>query len=211
MAGKNQIIETIQNGTIKAQENYNKAAYSPLIWAPEYMIDVHIFQELHDFIGSNSLTLQHNLRNLKSDGIILSQRGRKLATLPDGAKIDVILWYRNTAVIRAFIEVKKYASDSIKDIKRVCKLIKNNQTCGILASGIHGSYDTSKPKSKQRAIDNIRNRISNIENRVISLVNACSGGACQAKLYDHDILEVPIQFVNKSWVWMPVCFLIEHH
>jgi hypothetical protein len=207
MTGKNQIIEAIQEGVRKAQRNYNEAASSLLLYAPEYFMDVHIFQAIYKVTGADSLTMEHNNRDLLKDN---PPRGRKIKELRKRAKLDIIIWYPGTASVRGFIEVKKYAIDCKKDVSRICYMVKNEGRFGLLVSGIHQRYDISKYENRQNAEKKLIDRISRIETNVKSLVDSCSGGSCTVKLYPYEVLKIPLEVENnKSWIWSPICFLVE--
>jgi hypothetical protein len=202
MAGKNQIIEAIIEGVKEAQDSYNKAASSPLFTAPEYFMDVHIFQSIFKLTLADSLTLQHNNRDLlKSNSI----RGRKIKELPQGSKIDIILWYSNQGKIRSFIEVKRQASFCKRDLRRICYMLKNNGQFGVLISGIYQSYNPSKPESLQKARRKLNNKLQIIENNT-----KASDNGLKVELIKHDIAKIPLESENdKCWIWRPVCFVVE--
>ncbi len=216
MVGKNQIIEAIQEGVIKAQENYNEAASSPLFWAPEYLMDVHIFQSIFRCTGKDYLTLQHNIKDLKKNFSLHSVRGRQLKVLPEGARIDIIVWYPQKGIIRAFVEVKREAKDYKNDIDRINKLLKMGGRFGVFVSAIHKSYDSNIPTNRKDAEKELKSNLREIESDVKQLVEDYFGNSFTAKLFDRGckIAEIPLApepEENKRWIWRPVCFLIERN
>jgi hypothetical protein len=216
MINKNQIVEAIQKGVITAQGSYNDAASSPLCWAPEYLTDVHIYQSLFDITDKDSLTLQHNIKDLQDNYSLRTARGRKIKELPDNARIDIILWQPNVGKIRAFIEVKRNPDDFKKDIKRICRLLRKNGEFGVFTSAIHQEYKykPSDFKSRENTEKGLLDRLQEIKAEIRRLIKTDYKSNDNVELFDenHKIRYLSFEQETgdkKNWVWRPACFLIE--
>ena len=205
MAGKNQIIYAIQEGAKEAQKNYNDASSSLLFAAPEYFMTVHIFQSIFKVTLPDSLTLEHGIRDLLKTN---PPRGRKIKELSGGAKLDIILWYPNTGKVRGFIEVKKHASDCEEDIRRICYMLKNDGRFGVSISGIYQQYSSTGSPNRQDAENTLISKLGQIEINVRHIINNHPGYTLE--LLHDEIAEIPLEPENdKSWIWRPVCFVVE--
>jgi hypothetical protein len=214
---KNRLLRAIRDGVINAQKCYNEAASSPLCWAPEYFIDVHVFQSLFSNFGKDSVTLQHNINDLKENYSLKMPRGRTLRGLPNDARIDMIFWEPKIGKILAFIEVKRDANNFEVDIKRICRLTMKNGDFGIFISTIHQEYDNTKNNKLNRgkAENKLNPDLKEHGKQINKIINMhYENKFKKVELYPKKYLPNPIWTElepgkNKYWVWRPVIFVIE--
>jgi hypothetical protein len=207
MVGKNQIVDAILNGVIKAQKKYNKAASSPLFDAPEYFMDVYIFNELSRITKDDSITLQHKYPETQKN----IHTYKRVKRLQKGVKPDITLWYPHEEKRKAFIEVKCLTDDCESDITKICKLINENIKYGLSVSVLYESYCSKLPSSKEEAENNLEQKRKSKEKKVRNIVETQFKNEFTVKPFYGNTRQIETKpDDNKNlWLWIPVCFLLE--
>jgi hypothetical protein len=133
---RSEVINAINQGIRKAQEDYKKAYMSHISssYAPEYLVTVHIFQSILELKEKCNCTYGLSLEEPVYD--IARSLGAR-PRYPQKARVsgycDLLLRDINEKP-RAVIEAKKYAWDYWYDLSRLSYLVEKGLEFGVLAS-----------------------------------------------------------------------------
>lgn len=160
------IREKIEKGILYAQTEYKEATYTPLCYCPEYLMTVNIFKAL---LKLTYLSLEDKPDSLLKDYQQKPFPPHRPPIVPRGeGHVDIVLWGKDIDRPRAIIEVKRCATDWMKDssdIKRLSGLLRKYQWLefGVLAGCIH---EPVKQSNKSKAKENIENNFKDIQKAV---------------------------------------------
>jgi hypothetical protein len=215
---KQQVLDAIDRGIRKAQDDYKDAAWSPLSEGPEYLLTVDIFHSLLSLTKKDSLTLENRPIELL-EWLKKRPRPGRPQSVPRGTgRIDICLWHKGENRPRVPIEVKrcvgdwtKYARDT--DIDRIAKLLLAETVhkfeFGILASCIHHvARGTNRNQLEQEINADLKSLRQAIEEKLDARL--------AIKLEPSDFEPLPLKDKywedehSRNWTWRPVVFRIYH-
>lgn len=202
-----EVIDSIGKGIRKAQMEYQKAAGIPLCHGPEYLITVGIFQSILKLTKGGSLTLEVNLQEMLKYLKRSRRPTRKSHSAPSKERGDIFFWYVGTNKLRAIIEVKKYAQDCHKDLKRVIRLLGKGLEFAVLASCMQKKI---KNDNENEVKERIRNNRQRLYQKIKKQVN--SNSSLEVELVKYKITTLTFEDEKpgdkENWVWCPVIFKI---
>jgi len=201
-----EIVDAINQGILKAQEDYKKANNSDIIseYCPEYYITMYIFQSLlklkNKYKQAFWLSVEESVYKMRNKLRIL---GRPPDITPPKSKCDLALKDQSDCPL-VVIEVKKDPFDYQENVGRLSYLVSCGLKYGVFASCLFVEVEDKDCQEAQdklgRITEDIRNRIDRF-NRVWKydlLVEEETGGI-------EDFYEE-----SKIYKWCPVCFVIQN-
>lgn len=213
--GLPEVLKAIDIGIRNAQENYKDAAWTPLLYCPEYLMTVYVFNSLLSLTRKDSLTLESEPDDLLINYLGKEPRRGRPKRVPRGnGRVDICLWHLGEDRPRAIIEVKRCAKQWINnndDIKRIVSLLHEPTVrkieFGVLASCIHMLVRNNNETAAQK---NIKNKLREIQQSI----EANLDGRLAVKLEPSGYIplqlkdEYPEDDTNENWIWRPVVFKI---
>ena len=213
---KQQVLDAIDKGIRKAQDDYKDAAWTPLCQGPEYLLTVGIFYSLLNLTKKDSLTLENQPTELLEWLKRRSRPGRPRSVPRGTGRIDICLWHKGKNRPRVITEVKRRVGDWRKctkdtDIDRIAQLLLANTVYkfefGILASCIHHVVgDNSRNQIKQKINADLKSLRQAIEEKLDSRLGV--------KLEPSSFEPLPLKDEysedehSRNWIWRPVVFRI---
>lgn len=209
------VTYSIREGIRNAERYYSRASGVSLWEGPEYLINVYIFQSILRRLEKDCLTLE--LKPTIADEY--AQKRTRTRTIsrrrpsssdderPNG-HCDVVLWWPNTNITRAIIEVKKCAKDCEKDIGRVVGRLRHGLEFGVLASSLCVKFkDNGKRSAKNDLLQAFKDLAESIKKKIDSKheyeVEPERGNIKETIEFDDDEPGHKIRYL-----WCPVTFLI---
>lgn len=208
---RQEVLDSIDKGIRKAQDDYTKGSRSLLCWGPEYLITVNIFQSLLDLPAiEDSLSLEEKASDVEK--YRRDRRGRKPACVSGRSRCDLVLWHANKDGPRAVIEVKRWAKQCSSDIKRLTRLVSQVQGLefSIAASCLFERVNNNSDNAEDKLQRDIKKLHRSIEE---SVKGSNLGVRLEPKLLRIERVTIPVDEKTESeedWVWCPVCFMIYH-
>jgi len=209
-----QVLDAIDKGIRKAQEDYKDAAWTALCQGPEYLLTVGIFYSLLGLTKKDSLTLENRPTELLKCLKEKPRRGKPRSVPRGSGRVDICLWHKGENRPRAIIEVKRRAEDWIKhtedtDIDRTAKLLLDNSVhkfeFGILASCIHGVVrNNNRNELKRKINDKLESLRQAIEEKLDGQLSVKLEPSGFEPLSLKD--EYPEDEDSDNWIWRPVVF-----
>jgi len=203
-----EVLDSIDEGIRKAQADYKEAFESHICAGPEHLMTVYIFQAILRLTKrcgyTYGLSLEVPLRELKSN-------------LPGPKPREARMKGRCDLSLRDFddkprvaIEVKKYASECYKDLRRLKRLLKQGFEFSVLASCWFEQVEDNNEKKAKQAL---KKKIQSLYEGMLVYSRKSSGNP------SIDLVKSPIKKLSLSseppnedeeWMWRPVCFLISY-
>jgi hypothetical protein len=213
---KQQVLDAIDKGIRRAQDDYRDAAWTPLCQGPEYLLTVGVFYALLRLTKRDSLTLENQPTELLEWLKRRPRPGRPRSVSRGTGRIDICLWHKGENRPRAIIEVKRRVGDWRKytkdtDIDRIAQLLLANTVhrfeFGILASCIHHVVgDDNKNQIKQKIDSHLENLRQAIEEKLDSRLGVRLEPSDFEPLLLKD--EYPADEEGRNLIWRPVVFRI---
>jgi hypothetical protein len=207
---RKQVIHSVVKGIKSAQKDYKRASESLLLWGPEYLITVNIFQSLLKIPAlENSIVLEMKPSEVSE----VKTRGPKFKNSRVGNRChcDIVLWSGKDSR-RVIIEVKRYAQDCKADIGRVTQLLKEAPSAyyAVLAACVqrevkNGNVTVAKAEITKKL------KILSEDIREQAAKNGFSKIAFTPENINRSIKCLKTKDDNgeiTDWVWRPVCFVI---
>jgi len=207
---RQEVLESVVKGIRRAQKDYKKASESLLCGGPEYLITVNIFQSLLRIEAlENSIVLEMKASEVSEVKI----RGPKLQNSRVGnlCRCDIVLW-SGINKRRAIIEVKRYAQDCLKDLRRVLELLRGTPSMyyAVLTGCVQKEVKNGNVlETKREIVKELGTLLKDIRKR------AKHNGYLEVKLIPENVTmkinRLETEGDNeeiKDWVWRPVCFVI---
>jgi len=213
---KQQILDAIDRGIRRAQDDYKDAAWTPLCRGPEHLLTVAIFYSLLNLTKKDSLTLENRPTELL-DWLKRRPRPGRPRSVPRGTgRIDICLWHKGEDRPRVIIEAKRRVGDWRKytkdtDIDRIAQLLLANTVhkfeFGILASCVHRVVGDSNRNQLERKINaNLKSLRQAIKEQLDSRLGVeLEPSGFEPLLLKH---KYPEDEHSRDWVWRPVVFRI---
>lgn len=205
-----EIINSINQGIKKAQEDYKKAYMSDLCseYAPEYLMTVYIFKSLLELKQkcnyTYGLSLEEPVHGLARS---LGVRPRYPRDVRVYGYCDLLLRDIHGKPIVA-IEVKKYAWDYWDDVRRLAYLVENGLKFGIFVSCW---FETAEGNNSKEAEDRLKEEIQciyehisdDVKRRYSRILIEKKVGAIKRL-----VLEGETPGRKEESMWCPVCFVV---
>jgi hypothetical protein len=142
------------------------------LWeGPEYLITIHVAENIAKLSGSKYITLEHSSAQTVEDAGAKG-RGCLPRDIREHGKVDILVWWANDTP-RAIIEIKNqiYSKEQyIKDIKRIKEFINRNTILSTIQFGIFAFYDSAYDGKRKSAKDKIQSKLKKIEKSVKEIV-----------------------------------------
>jgi hypothetical protein len=215
------VINSIDGAILKAQDTYKNVAWLPLHYGPEYFLTTTIFYSLVDLTQRDSLTLESKPYELYGFLQLKNPTRGRPPKVPEGARlegcVDICLWKIGEDIPRAMIEVKRCATDWVRDpcdITRVAHStseVKGRRSFefGILASCLH-EKEINNDKNKAEEI--IKEKLEEVSQAVRSEVKKVGKDKLVAMLKQSITYPLPLKddygSDSENWIWRPVIFEI---
>jgi hypothetical protein len=206
---QSEIINSVNQGIIKAQEDYREAYMSNISsgYAPEYLMTVYIFQSILELKRKCNypygLSLEEPVYEVAR---ALGVRGR----FPRDARVsgycDLLLRDIHDKP-RVVIEIKKDAWDYWHDLARLAYLVSRGLEFGIFASCW---FEEVKDNNRREAEDRVREEIQCIEEHISDDIRRrYSRVFMKTKFGDTERLVLEGEVArHEEFVWCPVCFVV---
>jgi len=214
-ASQQRVLNAIDRGIRDAQEDYKKAAWTPLCDGPEHLITASIFYSLAELTKENSLTLETRVADVRAYLKGKPRAGRPPAVPRGTGRVDLCLWHKDEDRPRAIVEVKRRAESwteqpTDSDIDRIAKLLllrcPRKLGFGVLASCIHREIVGSREKAENKINDTLASLQETIQAKVGAQLIVRPEQSRFARLPLRE--EYPEDPHSKDWLWRPVVFII---
>jgi hypothetical protein len=205
-----EIINSINQGIRKAQEDYRKSYMSDICsgYAPEYLMTVYIFQSLLELKQKCNYTYGLSLEEPVYD---LARSLRARPRYPKDARIyghcDLSLRDIHDRP-KVVIEVKKYAWDYWDDVRRLAYLVKKGLEFGIFVSCW---FEEAEGNNGKEAKEKLKEEIQCIYEHISNDVRRrYSGILIEKKLgaIKRLVLKGEKSGQKEESMWCPICFVV---
>lgn len=207
---RSEVINAVNQGIRKAQEDYKKAYMSHISssYAPEYLMTVYIFQSILDLKEKCNYTYGLSLEEP------VYELARSLGARPRYSQEARVYGHCDLSLRdikekpRAVIEVKKYARDYPQDLPRLSYLVEKGLKFGVFASCWFEKIEDNNQKDAEDRLEeeiqciheHIKEDVRRRYNRLI--VERELGNIGRLALEGETLSQ------KEEWMWCPVCFVI---
>lgn len=214
---QSEVFEAINQGILKAQEDYAKAYESHINnseYCPEYLMTVYIFQSLLMLLKNcdrpYGLSLEEPVYRLVSDCRKMSgrhSRGVYRYGLRKDGKCDLSLKDKNDKPLAA-IEVKENPWTYYSDIDRLAGLVTIGLPFGVFASCW---FEEVSNNDLEEAENRLTEEMQSIYEHISQDINRMGDNLSVDKAQGNVkclVLEGEESKQKQKWKWCPVCFMI---
>ena len=207
---RQEIVDSIYQGIVTAQEEYFKGSRGLICWVHEYMITSSIYHSLLRLPAiDDTLGLEERASDVEE--YRRDRRGCKPACVCGLSRCDLVLWHAKKDGPRAVIEVKRWAEDCASDIPRLEYFVSNVPSVEfcITASCLSEKVQSNSGNTERVLRNRVKLLHTIIQNCVVrSGINVSLVSALSNILH----VKIPVYYRKtareEEWVWCPVIFKV---